>query len=290
KGTLIEQLVGQAMVRLGQEQVIVAAAKDKLSSEEMARVQQELAAIFKDGFPHMTARYEQLMFEDLVQHLFTDGGPGGGHIVPKMYFEITSDFGGGDEELVYLGAGVVHAGRNKTLTAGNKLYDHMEKTIKMSPYQLHSGDVKRVEELLSSYSKWRYSFLWAIMPAIERVAEMRYQNKSLHDAVLTILAVKRWELDKGALPESLDQLKEAGYLKELPDDPYAEGLLTYVRRNGDFVLYSIGGDFQDNGGKENPERRWGRSEGGDRVFWPLNPDKFEPPEKPPRAFDGIGTI
>ncbi|RKY07346.1 MAG: hypothetical protein DRP66_06920, partial [Planctomycetota bacterium] len=54
KGILIEQLVGQAIIRLGLEQMLVMVAKDELSSEEMARVQQELAAIFKDGFPHMT--------------------------------------------------------------------------------------------------------------------------------------------------------------------------------------------------------------------------------------------
>jgi len=270
KGTLIEQLVGQAIVRLGLAQMVVLVAKDELSSEEMARVQQELAAIFKAGFPYMTVRYEQLMFEDMVQHSFTDGGPGGGHIIPKMYFELTGDLGGGDEELAYLGAGVVQAGRNKTLAAGNKLYDHMEKIFKMSPYQLHSGDIKSVEELLSSYSKWRYSFVWVIMPAIGRVAEIRYQGKALYDAVLTILAVKRWELDKGALPESLEQLKEAGYLKELPDDPYSEGLLTYARGDGDFVLYSLADDFDDDGGKQNPENAWGREEeGGDRVFWPV---------------------
>ncbi len=42
------------------------------------------------------------------------------------------------------------------------------------------------------------------------------------------------------------------------------------------MLYSIGEDFQDNGGKEHPDKQWGRSEGGDKVFWPLDSEKWDP--------------
>ena len=266
KGTLIEQLVGQAIMRLGLEQMVVMVAKDELSSEEMARVQQKLAVIFKDGFPQMTVEPERLTFEDTVQHVFTDGGPGGGHVIPKLLFQI----GGSDAELADVGMIIVHAGRNKTLAVGNKLYDHMEKSIKVSPWEKRAGNIESTEDFLAAYSEQRYAFIWWITPAIDRVSEIRYQSKAIYDAVLTILAVKRWEIDKGALPESLEQLKAGDYLKELPDDPYAEGLLTYVRRDGDFVLYSVGHDFDDDGGKQNPENAWGRrEEGGDKVFWPV---------------------
>ena len=160
--------------------------------------------------------------------------------------------------------------RNKTLAAGNKLYDHMEKTIKMSPWAKRAGNIESAEDFLSAYSKQRYAFIWWITPAIDRVSEIRYRGKAFYDAVLTILAVKRWELDKRQLPDSLEQLKAEGYLKELPDDPYGEGLLTYTRRNGDFVLYSLADDFDDDAGKQNPKDAWGRGkEGGDRVFWPV---------------------
>ncbi len=266
KGTLIEQLVGQAIVRLGLEQMVVMVAKDELSSEEMARVRQELAAIFKDGFPQMTVESERLMFEDLVQHTFTKGGPGGGHIIPKMLLQL----GESDAELEHVGMVIIHAGRNKTLAVGNKLYDHMEEIVKMSPWEKRAGNIETAEDVLAAYNKQRYAFIWWITPAIERVSEIRYRGKAQHDALLTILALKRWELDKGALPESLEQLKAEGYLKELPDDPYGEGLLTYAKRNGDFVLYSLADDFDDDAGKQNPDDAWGRKEkGGDRVFWPL---------------------
>ncbi len=266
KYMLIEQLVGQAIVRLAHKQLIDVIARGDLSSDEITRVRQELAEIFKDGFPHMTARYEQLIFEDMVQHVFTDGGPGGGHIIPKLLLQL----GGGDPELEDVGMVIVHAGRNKTLAVGNKLYDHMEKTVKMSPWEKRAGNIESAEDFLTAYSKQRYAFIWWMTPAIDRISEIRYRGKALYDAVLTILALKQWELDKGQLPESLEQLKAEGYLKELPDDPYGEGLLTYVRRNGDFVLYSLADDFDDDAGKQNPEDAWARREdGGDRVFWPV---------------------
>ena len=56
----------------------------------------------------------------------------------------------------------------------------------------------------------------------------------------------------------------------MPDDHYGEGLLTYARRNGDFVLYSLADDFDDDAGKQTFKDAWGRREqGGDRVFWPV---------------------
>ncbi len=265
KGMLIEQLVGQAIMRLGHARLISVVAQGGLSSDDMAGIQEELNNIFKYGFPQITV-LERLIFDDMVQHYFTDGGPGGGHILPMTYHQ----FDGGDDKPAYVAASIIHAGRNKTLAVGNKLFDHMEKTIKMSPWEKRAGNVKSAEDILSAYNKQRYAFIWWIMPAIDRVSEIRYQDKALYDAVLTILALKRWEFDKGQLPESLEQLKAEGYLKELPDDPYGEGLLTYIRRNGDFVLYSVADDLDDDGGKQNPEHAWGRrEEGGDRVFWPV---------------------
>ena len=65
-------------------------------------------------------------------------------------------------------------------------------------------------------------------------------------------------------------LVETGYLNALPDDPYSDGPLRYQRRGDDFVLYSLGGDFDDDGGKQHPKHPWNRGkDGGDRVFWPV---------------------
>jgi hypothetical protein len=66
----------------------------------------------------------------------------------------------------------------------------------------------------------------------------------------------------------LDELVAAGYLAELPMDPYSEWPLVYRRTEGNFMLYSRGADFKDNNGVHSP--KWGAdARGGDYVFWPV---------------------
>ncbi len=271
-GTLIEQLVGWAIERIGYDQMAMILDSADLSAAQISDIDQQLADIASKGYREVSVEFERVSFLDIVQHSFTKGGPGGGHIIPKA-FQMLDD---GDEPFAYMGAGLIHAGRNRTVAEGNKLYDQMEKMVKLSPYQRNTSDVESVDDVLETFNKYRYGLFWAFMPAIQRISDRRYQLKSTHEAMLTVLGIKRWEKEKGSPPESLEQLKEAGYLKTLPDDPYSDGVLRYIKKDNDFVLYSVGEDFQDNGGKENPDDRWGRSEGGDKVFWPLDSEKWDP--------------
>ena len=63
----------------------------------------------------------------------------------------------------------------------------------------------------------------------------------------------------------------AGYLKELPNDPYGGGALRYKVVGNDFVLYSFGVDMKDDGGqmgtKNGKPFKW--ADEGDWVFWPV---------------------
>jgi hypothetical protein len=63
-----------------------------------------------------------------------------------------------------------------------------------------------------------------------------------------------------------------GNLKEVPQDPYSDGDLVYRKTEDGFTLYSLGADFDDDGGIENPDNQWGQIKegGGDRVFWQTN--------------------
>lgn len=70
--------------------------------------------------------------------------------------------------------------------------------------------------------------------------------------------------EKDALPESLEQLVEAGYLSDLPMDPYSGKALVYRVIDDGFTLYSVGSDFTDNAG----EMDACNEPGADRVFWP----------------------
>jgi len=64
------------------------------------------------------------------------------------------------------------------------------------------------------------------------------------------LAVRAFQLERGELPDRLEQLTPE-LLAELPVDPFdSKGHpLRYLRTDDGYVLYSIGGDGDDDGGR-----------------------------------------
>ena len=55
-------------------------------------------------------------------------------------------------------------------------------------------------------------------------------------------------------------------------DAFSEKPLVYKKTDDDFILYSVGFNFTDDGGEFSKDRRgnirkWG--ENGDTVFWPV---------------------
>jgi hypothetical protein len=71
-------------------------------------------------------------------------------------------------------------------------------------------------------------------------------------AARTGLAVQRYRLAKGALPDTLAELVPA-YLDSAPIDPFDGRSLRYEKRGTGFVIYSIGEDLSDDGGTEKPK-------------------------------------
>lgn len=62
------------------------------------------------------------------------------------------------------------------------------------------------------------------------------------------LAAQRYRLRHGTWPETLQALAP-DYVAAIPDDPHGEGPLRYVRLADGVVIYSIGRDGRDNGGR-----------------------------------------
>ena len=102
---------------------------------------------------------------------------------------------------------------------------------------------------------------------IPSVIEIEYRNRVEEQALITTLALLRYNVDKGGYPANLSELVSAGYIKELPKDPFSDKPLVYKQTRQGFTLYSFGADFDDDGGLHS---KWGSGEeGGDQVFWPL---------------------
>jgi tetratricopeptide (TPR) repeat protein len=79
------------------------------------------------------------------------------------------------------------------------------------------------------------------------------------------LAVQRYRLASARLPDTLAELVPA-YLDAVPKDPFDGKNLRYKKLEAGFVVYSIGRDGKDDGGKERPRKRTGPPATWDVTF------------------------
>ena len=99
-----------------------------------------------------------------------------------------------------------------------------------------------------------------------------YQSMTALDAGLTMLALAEFKRKQGRYPDKLDELVP-GYLPRLPVDYGDRGVLRYRRSGGDYVLYSIGRNGVDDGGRA-PKAGW------ERTLAEENDDVYSPTTRP----------
>jgi hypothetical protein len=90
-------------------------------------------------------------------------------------------------------------------------------------------------------------FLIAYSPAITKeTSSVAYLRTSI-----AAIAVERFRLAHGRLPENLNELVPQ-FLSTVPDDPFDGQPLRYHRLAKGYVVYSVGADGHDDGGREKP--------------------------------------
>ena len=102
-----------------------------------------------------------------------------------------------------------------------------------------------------------------LVPALARVAVLSVRRTAHQWAAQTTLAIERYRLARGRLPETLSELVPA-YLDTVPQDPFDAQELRYRRLETGYVVYSVGDDRTDNGGAEKDARQ--RNNQGE-VVW-----------------------
>ena len=265
KGMLIEQLVGVAVEHLGWQAVTTVVARVDVPPNMLLRLQRTLEEISANGTLPITVSGEKVFWYDYVQRTFTDDGKGGGRMLPlgaPLVMSRSQDW--------IRGFVAGYPDRSEALAIIEGYFKQGEDNAARTPWELHQQEPQSHQK---DKHFLRSMMLEILVPAHARTGQMAWRLRARRSAVVTILALKRWQLAKGEYPESLDELVAEKYLAALPQDPYSDAELKYERRGDDFVLYSLGADFDDDGGQDN---QWGEGEGGgDRVFWPVESKKPE---------------
>lgn len=242
----------------------------------------------------LSFRKEQLRARDTIQWLFTDNGRGNGHLIPreynalfnlsykrmsistkprnnlgprnplKMRFRISTQ----DVPKAYatIWRTLKHDNRKQTVDKLDALYLLVEKLVPLTPWQIHSQGTTYRRQVLTVVNLEEDIFLGMLLPAIETLILMHHQRICEQSALITVLALVRYEIDKGQHPDTLEDLIDTGYMRKLPMDPYSSKPLIYKKAEDDFMLYSVGADFKDDGGNRG---KWYGAAGFDYFFRPV---------------------
>jgi hypothetical protein len=105
-----------------------------------------------------------------------------------------------------------------------------------------------------------------LMPAFGRIMQIETRHLAHMLVTQTALAVERYRLTEGRLPQSLDNLVP-DYIEVVPTDPFDGQSLKYRTLETGYVVYSIGYDLTDNGGAERDSNK--RDRRGKPLPWDI---------------------
>ena len=298
---LIEQLVGIAIEALSVQTLRRILGEYQIDSSKLTQLQKDFEQMIAGENFDVSFKAEKLFQYDWIQKCFTEGGPGGGHPYPQgvrkiaqASRDVNAPYHPGFQKMTqavrsvnkkesrfvdYLeNSGTAIAfllglspGRDETLKSVNGLYDFLDSEFALkTPAQVQTQKTeidKKVKRLTG-----RNYLIRILVPSFERVNQISHRLKTEVEATLTMLALLRYKQDKDQYPQILDELKATGYIKEIPIDAFSDKPLVYRKTDSDFILYSVGLNFKDDGGQTARDYK-GRvnlwAEEGDAVFWPV---------------------
>jgi hypothetical protein len=132
------------------------------------------------------------------------------------------------------------------------------------PYHKRQKAVNTIDVRIQKTSK-AHVLLHAIRPALARITTIDTRNIAQLLTARIGLTIERYRLAAGKLPDALTDLVPV-YLDAVPRDPFDGNDLRYKRLDVGFVVYSIGEDLIDDGGKEKPTGKKKKGESWDVTF------------------------
>ena len=264
-GLLIEQLVGIALEGLANGTAFRLLDRIDVPADILKSTQEEFDRQFGRQEPVISMEAEKVFWYDQIQRTFTDDGQGGGRMLARgMAYVVTDDW----KDNLWRFVSFNYPDRQEIVVNIDKYFGLFAKILTETPWELRD---ETIDEQVWNEVNITPIMLKIQIPAHERVSQIAWRMKSGRAALLTVLAVMRYEKEKGGYPAGLEELVREDYLKKLPMDPYSDGPLVYRKTDGGFLLYSLGTNFTDDGGelglRGGKRRMW--SDDGDWVFWPV---------------------
>jgi len=106
-----------------------------------------------------------------------------------------------------------------------------------------------IEELFNSgFNRMRFTLTSLVFPALDSAIDAGARGAAYRDIVDVALAVQRYQIEHRRAPNQLDELIPE-YYPQLPVDPFDGKTMRYRVDETEAVIYSIGHNDLDDGGK-----------------------------------------
>jgi hypothetical protein len=257
---LISELVALAVLSKSCETIgtVLAEAPDLLSDAQLTQISHRLASVRGGGPIRVDVGLERVFFADVIQRMYTDDGNGDGRLVRNYFEQIRTLTNSPElvptasrtlEWLALPAASAIIAGRREMTEKYEELMRLTEQEAATPLWMRHGSEVdRRVAELQESpLSRARYPLLALLFPSLSRASAMGETATLLRDGTFVALAAEAHRRRNGAYAAAIAELAP-GFLPSVPLDR-CDGLpLRYRLRDGRPVIYSIGGDLDDDGG------------------------------------------
>ena len=243
---LTEQLNGLELKKEALDSALVILNNTKVKDKALGFLQNALQSKLNTDDYIPSIQTKTYLLYDVLQRKFIDNGKGTGRLafnVNLEYITLGGIWPNLKRKLYYCFKGPTR----------NEIVEQIEQAITMydpimtkTPWQTKNEGSDYLKEI-QKIKEGSY-FLEHIGESTESIFYSYHKTKAQTEALITIIAILRFNNAKGYLPETLDELVSTGYLKAVPSDPYSSGPLVYKRTEDNFKLYSVGKDYSDDGG------------------------------------------
>jgi hypothetical protein len=263
---MIAQLVGMSMERLAFTVVLdlIAALPENIDDRSMLALAEMIRGL-DDERVGLEMAGERWFFLDIAQRIYSDDGEGDGSLSigsPVVDMLGTPSGNLGPEQLTsgtgafLLGPIVAELtlGRAEAIRIWMNLMDSAEEQASKSPWEIDTAPLGLIDEIPrqamnDDYTHMiRYFPINLLVPATESLVFTSAAIRLERDLVLTVLELEMTRRRDGRWPDSLDELEfTAG--GEPARDPFDGSTVRYLRRDGRPLIYILGPDRDDDGGR-----------------------------------------
>jgi hypothetical protein len=265
-----------------------------LTDQQLQSLAHRMASFSGGGRLQARLEGERAFQCDFIQHAFTDDGDGNGRITDEgleLYNTMVSWSSTVAQEAgVTLAspaiaplAALVVADRKAVTEEYDRLMDLVERDISKPLWAIDhfesDGEVQRYYS--SPLLNTRYLGIGVLLPALSHAVITTEQTTQVRDAMLVAIALELYRRNHGEWPASLESLVPQ-WLPNVPRDRFDGNPLRYRLIDGEPVVYSIGTDRDDDGGRaaiaadgtgdQNVKRLYAHPPlDGDWILWPPEP-------------------